>query len=131
MSPAAKRGFALFSGKAKCSECHSGWAFTDGSFNDIGVATGGDIGRGRLFPSSVKLKYAFKTPSLRNVAERGPYMHDGSVATLEEVIDLYNKGGVDRPSRAAPIEPLGLNAAEKADLWPFYVRCRMVSAPRR
>ncbi len=85
----AQRGFVLFNGKANCATCHSGWAFTDSSFHDIGVASGDDIGRGRLFPKSVKLKYAFKTPTLRDVARRGPYMHNGSVATLSEVIALY------------------------------------------
>ncbi|MGD0635497.1 MAG: cytochrome c peroxidase [Beijerinckiaceae bacterium] len=119
MPEAAKRGFALFSGKAKCTECHSGWAFTDGSFHDIGVAKEDEPGRGRFFPTSLKLQHAFKTPTLRNDADRGPYMHDGSIATLEEVIELYNKGGVDRPSRAEVIKPLGLNAIEKADLLAF------------
>jgi cytochrome c peroxidase len=116
---AAKRGFDLFNGKAHCSACHSGWAFTDASFHDIGTATGDDIGRGRLFPSSPTLRYAFKTPTLRDVARRAPYMHDGSVATLSEVIDLYDKGGIDRPSRAEEIKPLGLSAQEKAELIAF------------
>jgi len=116
---AAKRGFALFNGKANCSACHSGWAFTDASFHDIGVATGDDIGRGRLFPTSVKLKYAFKTPTLRDVSRRGPYMHDGSYATLSDVIDLYNRGGVDRPSRDDLIHQLNLPQSDKADLIAF------------
>ncbi len=116
---AAKRGFQLFAGKAGCAECHSGWSFSDGSFHDIGTGGGDDIGRGRLFPSSRKLRYAFKTPTLRDVARRAPYMHDGSRATLEEVIDLYNKGGVDRPSRSELIKPLGLSEADKADLIAF------------
>jgi cytochrome c peroxidase len=119
VSPAAKRGFAIFNGKGNCAQCHSGWSFTDGSFHDIGIGKGKDIGRGAFFPTSVKLRYAFKTPTLRNVAERGPYMHDGSVATLEAVIDLYNQGGVDRPSRSELIHPLGLSANEKADLIAF------------
>ena len=119
ISARAKRGFDLFVGKANCAACHSGWAFTDASFHDIGVAKDKDIGRGRLFPSSVKLQYAFKTPTLRDVARRAPYMHDGSVPTLEAVIDLYNKGGIDRPSRAEEIKPLGLSAGEKADLIAF------------
>ena len=63
ISGAAKRGFDLFNGKAHCSSCHSRWTFTDSSFHDIGTATNNDIGRGRLFPSSVKLRYAFKTPN--------------------------------------------------------------------
>lgn len=116
ISAAAKRGFGIFNGKARCSNCHSGPSFTDGSFQDIGTAKEGDIGRGRLFPTSQKLRYAFKTPTLRNVAQRAPYMHDGSVATLEEVIEIYDKGGIDRPSRSPSIRPLLLTATEKADL---------------
>ena len=100
INAAAKRGFDLFVGKAHCASCHSGWAFTDSSFHDIGTATGDDIGRGKLFPTSIKLQYAFKTPTLRDVARRAPYMHDGSDATLEAVIDLYDRGGIDRPSRS-------------------------------
>ncbi len=115
----AKLGFQLFVGQAGCAGCHSGWAFTDGSFHDIGVATGEDIGRGRLFRSSVKLQYAFKVPTLRDVARRGPYMHDGSVPSLEEVIELYDRGGIDRPSRSPEIKPLGLSPAQKADLVAF------------
>jgi len=119
ISSAAKRGFYLFNGKANCAACHSGWAFTDGSFHDIGTAKGDDFGRGKLFPSSVKLRYAFKTPTLRNVAQRAPYMHDGSVPTLAAVIDLYNRGGIERPSRAEDVHPLGLSEQEKADLIAF------------
>ncbi|HLH12077.1 MAG TPA: cytochrome c peroxidase [Methylovirgula sp.] len=115
----AKRGFLIFNGKGRCNECHSGWAFTDGSFHDIGVAKDQDMGRGQLFPTSVKLRHAFKTPTLRDVALRAPYMHDGSVPTLEAVIDLYDKGGIARPSRAEVIRPLGLSAGEKADLLAF------------
>ena len=116
---AAKRGFQIFNGKAHCSACHSGPAFTDGSFHDIGTAKKDDLGRGRLFPTSEKLRYAFKTPTLRDVARRGPYMHDGSVATLENVIALYDKGGIDRPSRSQLIKPLSLTADEKEDLMAF------------
>ena len=119
VTPAAKRGFALFDGRAGCASCHSGWAFSDGSFHDIGTASGDDIGRGRLFPTSIKLRYAFKTPTLRDVARRGPFMHDGSLAGLRAVIDLYDRGGVDRPSRAAEIHPLGLSEGDKDDLLAF------------
>jgi cytochrome c peroxidase len=119
ISDSAKHGFDLFNGKARCASCHSGWAFTDSSFHDIGTAQDKDIGRGKLFPTSVKLRYAFKTPTLRDVARRGPYMHDGSVVTLEEVIDLYDRGGIDRPSRSVLISPLHLSQSEKADLIAF------------
>lgn len=115
----ARRGFALFTGKADCAACHSGWAFSDGSFHDIGSASGEDIGRGRLFPTSPALRYAFKVPGLRQVAERAPYMHDGSVPTLEAVIDLYDRGGIERPSRSRHIRPLKLSPGEKADLVAF------------
>jgi cytochrome c peroxidase len=119
ISVAAKRGFALFNGKAHCAVCHGGWVFSDASFHDIGVAKDDDIGRGRLFPSSVKLQHAFKTPTLRDVARRAPYMHDGSVSSLAEVIDLYNRGGIDRPSRDNDIRPLNLQSGEKVDLIAF------------
>ncbi len=119
ISQSAERGFALFNGKANCAACHSGWAFTDSSFHDIGTADGDDRGRGKLFPSSVTLQYAFKTPTLRDVARRAPYMHDGSVSTLAAVIDLYDRGGIERPSRANEIHPLGLTNDEKADLIAF------------
>ncbi|MEA1835210.1 cytochrome c peroxidase [Methylobacterium durans] len=116
---AAKRGFDLFNGKARCAACHSGWSFSDGSFHDIGTATGTDIGRGRFFPGSPALRYAFKTPGLREVSRRAPYMHDGAVPTLEAVIDLYDRGGIERPSRSPDIRPLGLAPSEKADLVAF------------
>jgi cytochrome c peroxidase len=119
INKSAQRGFELFKGKANCAACHSGWAFTDSSFHDIGSAQNDDIGRGKLFPNSITLRYAFKTPTLRDVARRGPYMHDGSVLTLSAVIDLYDKGGIDRPSRATEIYPLGLSGVEKADLIAF------------
>jgi cytochrome c peroxidase len=128
ISAAAKRGFEIFDGKARCSNCHGGPSFTDGSFQDIGTAKDGDIGRGRLFPTSQKLRYAFKTPTLRDVARRAPYMHDGSFATLEEVIELYDRGGIDRPSRSPSIRPLFLTANEKADLIAF-LRALTASSP--
>lgn len=114
---AAKRGFSLFTGKANCAACHSGYALTDGSFHDIG--TSADPGRGRLFPDSERLWHAQKTPGLRGLSLRAPYMHDGSLPTLEAVIDLYDKGGVARPSRSHEIRPLGLTPVEKADLVAF------------
>jgi cytochrome c peroxidase len=119
VSPGAQRGFALFNGKGGCASCHSGWAFTDGSFHDIGTAKGDDIGRAALFPTSQKLRYAFKTPTLRDVAHRAPYMHDGSIPDLPSVLALYNKGGIDRPSRSELIHPLGLSEQDQLDLISF------------
>jgi cytochrome c peroxidase len=115
----AKRGFDLFTTKAGCSECHRGWSFTEGSFYDIGAADETDIGRGRIFTNSPKLMHAFKMPTLRDAARRAPYLHDGSIATLAEMIELYDRGGVDRPSRSELIKPLGLTEPEKAALLAF------------
>ena len=114
----AKRGFVLFNTKAGCNKCHSGWNFSDSSFHDIGLPSE-DIGRGKFLPMIEKMKYAFKTPGLREIALRGPYMHDGSIATLEAVVDHYDKGGVDRPSRSELVKPLNLTAQEKGDLVAF------------
>jgi cytochrome c peroxidase len=63
--------------------------------------------------------HAFKTPGLREITRRGPYMHNGSVVTLEAVMEHYNVGGIDRPSRSELIKPLGLTEKEKADLVAF------------
>ncbi|MDR3536001.1 MAG: cytochrome c peroxidase [Acetobacteraceae bacterium] len=115
----AKRGFLLFTGKAGCAECHSGPNFTDGSFQDIGLAAEDDIGRGRLFPSSVKLQHAFKVPTLRDVARRAPYMHDGSLPDLAAVVAAYDQGGIDRPSRSELIHPLSLTPEERSELVAF------------
>jgi cytochrome c peroxidase len=118
ISESAKRGFVLFNGTARCAICHSGWNFTDGSFHDIGVPSP-DRGRGRVLPQIVRMQHAFKVPTLRNVDHRGPYMHNGSVATLADVIDLYETGGVARPSRSAEIRALRLSPGDKADLVEF------------
>ena len=118
ISETAKRGFDLFRGKAQCAECHRGWNFTNGSFYDIGTETK-DLGRAKLFPTSTKMKFAYKTPTLRDADRRGPYMHNGSVKTLKDVINLYDKGGIDRPSRSELIKPLNLSESEKSDLIAF------------
>jgi cytochrome c peroxidase len=118
ISEEAKRGFAIFNAKAQCSSCHEGWNFTNEGFQDIGL-TSADVGRGQFLPDVVKMKHAFKTPGLREIARRGPYMHDGSMATLEEVVDHYDRGGVDRPSRSDLMKPLGLSSQEKTDLVAF------------
>lgn len=115
LSDAAKRGFALFNGKARCANCHSGWRFTDDGFHDIGLADQ-DPGRAQVAPGIVQLQHAFKTPTLRNVDQHAPYMHDGSIATLAEVIDHYDRGFVQRPSLDVEMVRLDLTADEKRDL---------------
>jgi len=115
----AARGFALFNDKARCAACHSGWRFTDDSFHDIGVQSD-DVGRAKVVPVIQAARFAFKTPTLRNVAERAPYLHDGSAATLADVIELYDRGGlVQRASLAPEITPLGLTRQQKDDLVAF------------
>ncbi len=118
LSASAERGFELFNGKARCAACHSGWRFTDDSFHDIGLADD-DLGRGTEFPGIVKMQHAFKTPGLRNIDQRAPYMHDGSLATLAEVVEHYDGGGVRRPSLSDDMKPLDLTKQEKRDLVAF------------
>jgi cytochrome c peroxidase len=118
ISEDAKRGFVLFNGKAQCAACHEGWNFTNEGFQDIGLPSE-DVGRGQYLPAVIKMQHAFKTPSLREIARRAPYMHDGSLPTLEAVVDHYDGGGVDRPSRSDLMKPLGLDAREKSELVAF------------
>jgi len=118
ISEQAKHGFVVFNTKGNCMQCHSGWNFTDDSFHDLGLASS-DIGRAKIAPGAEKMMYAFKTPGLREITIRAPYMHDGSVPTLEAVVDHYNNGGIDRPSRSEQIKPLGLSVEESKDLVEF------------
>jgi cytochrome c peroxidase len=118
ISDEAKRGFELFNTKAQCAACHEGWNFTNEGFQDIGLPSD-DVGRGKYLPNVIKMQHAFKTPSLREISRRSPYMHDGSLPTLEAVVDHYDRGGVDRPSRSDLMKPLGLTTQEKADLVAF------------
>ena len=113
----AKRGFALFTGKAGCAACHGSWRFTDDQFHDIGTTTT-DQGRGKETKDPA-LNYAFKTPTLRSVALRAPYMHNASIATLADVVRHYEKGGIDRPSRSPMLVPIKLTDQERVDLVAF------------
>jgi cytochrome c peroxidase len=117
ISDEAERGFDVFVGKGNCVACHSGWNLTDNGFHDIGLPDK-DIGRGAWLKIQ-SMQHAFKTPTLRDVDRRGPYMHDGSVATLADVIDHYDSGGVVRASLSDEVKPLHLTAAEKQALLVF------------
>lgn len=117
LSEAAARGMKLFMGKANCSACHAGASFTDNSFHNIGVP-GTDEGRAAINKSAGD-KGAFKTPTLREIARTAPYMHDGSIKTLEEVVVHYNKGGTPHPQLDEELFPLKLTDAEAADLVTF------------
>ena len=117
ISSAAKRGFMVFNEAGRCSKCHSGWRLTDDSFHDIGLKSDDDKGRGEFAPPSVVImQHAFKTPTLRDFRLSGPYMHDGSMATLDEVIDHYEDGGTKRPSLSPEMKAVTLSAQERADL---------------
>jgi len=118
MSEAAQSGFNVFSGDAGCSQCHTGWRFTDQQFHDIGLKTD-DKGRGKLKPDAILSQYAFKTPSLRNVAIRPPYMHNGSISSLEEVMDHYQAGFISRPSLSPLIRRFKLTDQEKLNIIEF------------
>lgn len=118
ISDAAKRGFVLFNGKAICADCHTGWNFTDHKFHDIGLVTN-DIGRAQLEPGNVKMRHAFKTPTLRDTAQRPPFMHNGSMADLNAVLVHYVSGIVQRPSLSEKIRPVPLSPGELADLKAF------------
>ncbi len=115
---AAKRGFSLFNGKANCAACHTGWRFTDDGFHDIGLPSL-DPGRADQIPDEPLLQHAFKTPTLRNVTQRAPYMHDGSIATLDAVVVHYDTGFLDRPSLSPEMRRLGLSKRETDDLVAF------------
>lgn len=119
LSVAELRGFQLFNGKANCFACHSGWRFTDEGFRDIGLPATADRGRGKIKPQIESLAFAFKTPTLRGVADRPPYMHDGSLRSLEAVVEHYDRGGLRRQSVSPDMFPLGLTAQEKSDLVAF------------
>jgi cytochrome c peroxidase len=129
MSPAAVRGLALFTDPAKgnCAICHSigeRYAlFTDGKFHNTGAGVNGegqitDAGRFSQTKAAAD-EGAFKTPSLRNVALSAPYMHDGSLKTLADVVDFYAGGGNSSVSLDRLIQPLHLTARDRADLVEF------------
>jgi cytochrome c peroxidase len=111
LSTAAQRGRALFFGRANCSDCHSGPNFTDEQFHVLGVSGAAE---------------RFKTPTLRDVALTGPYMHDGSLRSLEDVVEFYDRGGNGvgaGQGRARGggrrIRPLGLTPEERTELVAF------------
>jgi cytochrome c peroxidase len=128
LSPPQQRGMQLFSGKAQCLSCHSGFNFTDGQFANTGVGmdkSSPDWGRYAVTKREED-RGAFRTPTLREIAHTGPYMHDGSLKTLEEVVGFYNQGGIRQLRDGSPnrwldprIRPLNLTGQETADLVEF------------
>ena len=146
LSASALKGLNLFGGKARCILCHNSPAFTDSGFHNLGVPEADflkdprvlaslrfDAKRmgvpdyrslttdpGRYLVTKLDRDFgAFKTPTLRNVTSRTPYMHNGAFRTLPAVIAFYNKGGGDDPRKDPLVQPLSLTEAEAADLLAF------------
>jgi cytochrome c peroxidase len=120
LSVQERRGFGLFAGPALCGRCHRPPLFTDGHFHNLGIgwnastATFSDYGRyavtkGTVFEADPG---TFKTPTLREVTKHPPYMHDGSIATLREVVEFYNRGAIANPDLAVAIPRDGLRLTQ-------------------
>jgi len=122
LSSDARLGLQIFRGKGNCSVCHSAPAFTDDKFHNTGVAwrDGLLLDQGRFAVTAVDAdRGAFKTPTLREIARTAPYMHDGSLSTLDEVIDYYDRGGNPNPHLDPELRPLHLAPQEKSALRAF------------
>ena len=121
LSPEERHGLWLYESKAQCWRCHSGRNFTDEDFHNTGVSWGHeplDLGRYKVTKNEDD-RGKFKTPTLRGVVLTGPYMHDGSLKSLDEVVEFYKRGGVDNPGRDSKIGPLNLSADEVRALVAF------------
>lgn len=122
LTPQEVRGRNVFV-QRNCGTCHAGSLMSDNLFHYIGVRPAGeDLGRFGVTAAPGD-RGAFRTPALRNVALRAPYMHNGRFATLEEVVDFYDRGGdFTAPNKAPQIVPLNLTPGERADLLAFLRR---------
>jgi len=131
MTPDQVKGFALFidPDKANCAACHSGANFTDNGFHNLGLASYGkdkpDLGRFAHKPVA-SMKGAFKTPTVREAVHTAPYFHDGSSGTLEELVDFYATGGIEKGNVSRSMKELHLSADEKRQLVAFV---RALSSP--
>lgn len=126
LSGAERRGSQLFFGKANCSTCHLGANLTDEQFHNTGISEGTpDPGRSAVTGRDAD-RGAFKTPTLRDVASSAPYMHDGSLRTLESVVEFYDRGGRANPNLDREVRRLDLTAPEREDLVAFL---RALSSP--
>ena len=121
LSPKARAGYEIFFNKAHCSACHTGGNLSDGAFHNIGVGMDKDKpDAGREAITKVEGdRGSFRTPTLREIARSAPYMHDGSLATLEDVVNYYDKGGTPNDYLDEEIYPLKLTAEDKDALVTF------------
>jgi cytochrome c peroxidase len=127
----------LFRGQGRCAFCHKGYDFTDSGFHNIGVPSkphfdefspffflksnsplDNDVGRYRVTHREED-RHAFKTPTLRNITETGPYMHNGVFKTLREVMEFYNHGGVRNANLDMEMKPIKMSSLEIQDLLDF------------
>ena len=109
-----QRGMQIFRGRGNCTACHAGPTFSDERFHNTGVAW-----QNSRLQDEGRANGTFKTPTLREVARTAPYMHDGSLPTLTEVVDFYSEGGRQNPSLDSDIRPLRLTDQEKRALIRF------------
>ena len=121
MTAAQVRGMDVFINKARCDQCHEGVNFTSNSYHNLGVGSDKpkpDVGRFEV-TKDPKDWGSFKTPTLRDIARTAPYMHDGSLKTLEEVVDFYDKGGKANQNLDEKIKEIKMTDAQKKDLVAF------------
>ncbi|MDG2015435.1 MAG: cytochrome c peroxidase [Pirellulaceae bacterium] len=119
LTKSQRQGLWLYESKGGCWQCHTGQNYSDEKFHNTGVSWGvGDLGR-EEHTGDDSHTGQFKTPTLRNVALTGPYMHDGSIKTLREVVEFYNKGGTNNPHLDTKMKPLELTEQEIGDLVEF------------
>jgi len=121
MTPVQVQGMSVFFDKAKCDKCHEGSNFTLNAYANLGIGTDKpepDVGRFAV-TKDPRDWGVFKTPTLREVARTAPYMHDGSLKTLDEVVEFYNKGGIKNKNLDSNLRPLNLTDQEKKSLVEF------------
>jgi cytochrome c peroxidase len=121
MTPQQIRGRDVYLNKAKCDQCHEGINFTTNAYHNIGIGMdkpNPDVGRYAVTKNDADWG-AFKTPTLRDIARTAPYMHDGSLQTLKEVVDYYDKGGIKNKNLDEKLKPLNMTDQEKKDLVAF------------
>jgi cytochrome c peroxidase len=122
LSPEQQEGLRVFRGKGNCTACHVGPNFTDERFHNTGIAWRDgalqDEGRSAV-TGNAEDRGAFKTPTLREIARTAPYMHDGSLVSLEDVVEYYDRGGNANPVLDSELSPLKLTASDKRSLVAF------------